>query len=54
MTMGCFTAHEDYIKDFGGGIRICLLCAAKHEMAQTAKAILLKLKMMDVIYEPRS
>lgn len=42
MTKDCFTAHAAYLKEWKNGISVCLLCAAKHEMAVSAKAGLLK------------
>ena len=50
MTIACFTIHVDYIQEWDGGIRICLLCAAKHELALTAKTALLKIKMLESVH----
>lgn len=47
MTSDCLTDHRAYLKKWSNGIRVCLLCAAKHEMAQDAKTCLLKAKLFD-------
>ncbi len=48
MTIQCFTKHVDYIVEWAGGIRICLLCAAKHELAQSIKTAMTKIRMLEM------
>lgn len=48
MNADCFINHVAYIKEWHNGIGVCLLCAAKNDIEQTASTRLLKAKMFDV------
>lgn len=47
MTIQCFEVHKDYLQEWEGGITICLLCAAKHQLAQSVKTAMTRLKMLE-------
>lgn len=45
MNATCFQAHPAYLKKWRDGTTICILCAAKKDIAQEFKTILLREKL---------
>lgn len=44
MKMSCFTEHASHICEMPNGIRFCMLCAAKHEMAQSIRNFMARME----------
>ena len=47
MTIECFDRHKEHLIEWSNGITICILCAAKHELAQSLRTVTTKMKMLE-------
>lgn len=50
MNAQCFSEHPSYLKKWPNGISVCILCAAKSDLAQNSQTLHLRTKLHELVY----